>query len=350
MTLPIGFLGNPGFRLIAGLIFLVAFGWLFFRLSRGAGKAVFFLLSLALGALLWVSPIMQIVAYLGLGVLLLWVGIQRKSIQPDYQAAQAIVEGGGIKRGLTPPEAAVLLEMPLNRILSIVLVGLLKKGVVELALEYPLSLSVVANYRTREAVQDIQGRSAYRRAVAQKLNVIIHPFEEPFLELLEENNSKPLSTINFTAPLRALLRHTARRVGGYDLVETREYYRKHLGRARHDVALASKELRDHLSTSRGIPAAERSATNAHRLLEHHLEWVVLDETLIAYYQNFQPRWLPWSAEGFPGWANRLEEALAQTIPDGALIVDEGDTRLALRGRDPVSAEFFKAVYNQVWPG
>lgn len=344
-----GFLFDPAFRLAAGLVFFSLFSWLFYRFSRGSGKPIFFVLSLLLIALFWILPFLLIVAFLGLGVLLVWDGSRRRSNHPGYLPARALVEGGGIKRGLTPPEAAILLEMPLSRILTVVLTGLLKKGVLELAPVSYLSLQVAGDYRVRGSSLDAQGRNAQRRMAAQKHNVVIHPFEEPFLELLEENEGQPLPKLNFTAPLRALLRHTARRMGGYDLAETREYYRKHLGRARHDVALASARMNAQFASGEDSLVSGQNATDANRLLEHHLEWVVLDETLRDYYLGFQPHWLPWRTIGFPEWAARLERELAQSISEGGFFITTGNTRLTLDGDDPVSEEIFKAVYQQVWP-
>ncbi len=83
-------------------------------------------------------------------------------------------------------------------------------------------------------------------------------------------------------------------------------------------------------------------------MEHHLEWVILDGTLREYYRDFQPRWLPWHAEGFLDWVVGLEKALLQSIPTDGLVVSTGDSDLIINWQDPVSEEFFKAVYNQVW--
>ena len=47
-----------------------------------------------------------------------------------YMPPIAEVEGGGIKRGLTAPEAAALLEMPVSKVLALVIFGMLKKGMV----------------------------------------------------------------------------------------------------------------------------------------------------------------------------------------------------------------------------
>jgi hypothetical protein len=45
----------------------------------------------------------------------------------QYLPPRVGIESGGIKRGLTPPEAALLQELPLSRVLLLVIFGLLKK-------------------------------------------------------------------------------------------------------------------------------------------------------------------------------------------------------------------------------
>jgi hypothetical protein len=46
----------------------------------------------------------------------------------QYLPPRVGIESGGIKRGLTPPEAALLQELPLPKVLLLVIFGLLKKG------------------------------------------------------------------------------------------------------------------------------------------------------------------------------------------------------------------------------
>ncbi len=52
------------------------------------------------------------------------------------------VEGVGVKRGLTAVEAAILLETPLDKVLTMILFGLMKKGAVRVVSEKPLKLEL----------------------------------------------------------------------------------------------------------------------------------------------------------------------------------------------------------------
>jgi hypothetical protein len=288
------------YRLLAGGLFALAFGWVYFRLSRGAGKALFVLLLGGLSLVFWFSPLAHLLAFLGLSGLFAWDILRRRERRPAFQPARAIAEGGGVKRGLTAPEAAVLLEMPNHAVLAAVLIGLFKKGAIRLV-EGPVArLEVAPDFRARQVSPDAMQRAAHRRAAAQRHNAILHPHEEPFLELLEENTGQELRSLNFTVPLRALQRETARRVGGYDLEATRTYYRKHLGRARHDAARSSES-----------PAEDR-------LLAHHLEWLILDGAFAELYRGYRPAWLHLgdSKQDLVDWAAWLEQELASSDPAG----------------------------------
>src|SRR3990170_193204 len=61
---------------------------------------------------------------------------QRRKL--DYLPPKISIEGHGIKRGLTAVEAAILLETPLDRVLTMVLFSLIKKGAGKVTSETPL--------------------------------------------------------------------------------------------------------------------------------------------------------------------------------------------------------------------
>jgi len=58
----------------------------------------------------------------------------------DYLPPKIAIEGHGIKRGLTAVEAAVLLETPLDKVLTMILFSLVKKGAARVVKEDPLTL------------------------------------------------------------------------------------------------------------------------------------------------------------------------------------------------------------------
>ena len=76
-------------------------------------------------------------------VLIGWLsGRSKKRRRMEYLPPALAVEGSGIKRGLTAVEAAVLLEAPLNKIMTMILFGLVKKGIITVESEKPLKVQV----------------------------------------------------------------------------------------------------------------------------------------------------------------------------------------------------------------
>ena len=63
-----------------------------------------------------------------------------------YLPPKIAIEGHGIKRGLTSVEAAILLEQPMDKVLSMILFSVLKKGAAEVTTREPLEIKVEATY------------------------------------------------------------------------------------------------------------------------------------------------------------------------------------------------------------
>jgi hypothetical protein len=67
-------------------------------------------------------------------------GQQRKL---QYMPPQISIEGHGIKRGLTAVEAAILLEQPMEKILTMILFAVVKKGAAEVVTREPLEVKAI---------------------------------------------------------------------------------------------------------------------------------------------------------------------------------------------------------------
>ena len=68
------------------------------------------------------------------------IGNRRRKMQ--YLPPRISIEGHGIKRGLTAVEAAILLEQPLDKIMTMILFGVLKKDAAKVTMRDPLELQV----------------------------------------------------------------------------------------------------------------------------------------------------------------------------------------------------------------
>jgi hypothetical protein len=270
---------------------------------------------------------------------------RRKST--PYQPAVARIEGGGIKRGLTPPEGAVILGKPLNVTLTLVIFEMLRKGFLRQASATPLVVEVAEAFRTHGSGLSAQARGEQRRKAAQAINAALHKYEEPFLELIEEKPGIPATELDFGIAIQPLVRYVAGRVGGYNLEETRAYYRLIIDRA-------PREAR-----SDGKLTFERQ-----KVFDRNFGWVLLGEDFGSVLDqedySYVPVWMriEQGSRGdgeqgserqhvFPGFAQWAKGVMGAM--EGA--VDEKDVKLTLgKETDAVTATLMNDVARATFYG
>ena len=207
---------NPETRTVFAIGWFILFGIMFFRASSGTGWSCFLGLLVIFIILFVSSPGMQLLMIAALPGIWYLSEKSLKRRRGKYLPAIASVEGGGIKRGLTAPEAAVVLEMPLGQVLALTIFGMLKKGILEQVSEQPLKV------RVRDELA-VEGRRERRRA-AGDIGTLIHGYEQPFIETIVAAGDVPVEKMNFNIPMKQLIKQTAERLAGFDMEKTRSYY------------------------------------------------------------------------------------------------------------------------------
>lgn len=76
--------------------------------------------------------------FFGLMIYTATIGAKKRKLQ--YLPPKISIEGQGIKRGLTPVEAGILMEQPMDKIMTMILFGLLKKEAAEVVTKEPLEI------------------------------------------------------------------------------------------------------------------------------------------------------------------------------------------------------------------
>lgn len=264
---------SPGAQLISGLGLAALFALGFFRFTHGTGCALFFILSGLSGLILAAVPGLHFLAWPALGGLAFLVErtLKQKKVsqQKTYLPAMATVEGGGIKRGLTAPQAAVLLELPMSKVLTLVIFGLLKKGVVEKVKDDPLEVQVNPDY--------VVSRKERLKAAGQE-GSILHDYEHAFIERLSLHKGA-LKECDLNEALGGLVKTVVNRMSGFDLDETQDYYRQIIKRAWTEAeAIGEVPQRD-------------------EVLDRNFEWILLDDHWTDIFgrwsrggYDYRPRW------------------------------------------------------------
>lgn len=164
-----------------------------------------------------------------------WSVFWNKRRKLKYLPPALSVEGVGIKRGLTAVEAAILLERPLNSILTMIMFGLLKKRALTVLSDDPLRLELVS--------PQPEGK--------------LRSYETEFLESIKPDGS--LGEKNLQAALVKLVKEVNKKMKGFSRKETVAYYRSIVNRAWDQVEAAT------------------TAEIKSRYFDQGLEWMMMDD-------------------------------------------------------------------------
>ncbi len=350
------FIANPQVQMLWGGLVGLFLSIAFFRFSNFTGITVWLILIAAVvAAFVYLPPEVLVLlplpalAALGLNE---WFLKRRRT---DYLPPIAQVEGGGIKRGLTAVEAAILLEQPLSRVLMLVIYGLLNKGIVDAVKQDPLWLKVVEPYDNQSG--------KVRRKIAADQGVSMHEWENAFVDAIEAGRGLAVSEADFGDAMKSLIDRVVDRVVAFDLSDTVEYYEAIVARA--------------LTEASAIGEVEQATAEQQRVMDRNLDWLLLDDAshdLFVRHHWYRPRWhhrcygtsmpgLPTSvgsrpmsgapsaslkdvAASFAGWtenaAGDIAGALSPLSLESAGVVQSGAI-LDLSGVDKVTGEIIEAL-------
>lgn len=151
--------------------------------------------------------------FIGLTIYAATVGAKKRKLQ--YLPPKISMEGHGIKRGLTAVEAAVLMEQPMDKIMTMVLFGLLKKNAAEVTVKDPLTVKP-----------------------ADPLPADLYAYETDFLAAFEETNSAQRRKLLQTMMV-GLIRSVGEKMKGFSKRETVTFYEDIIKRAWDQVEQAA---------------------------------------------------------------------------------------------------------------
>jgi hypothetical protein len=214
-------------------IHLVVTYWSFKRLFFSSGKIVFFGLGVVGSITIYYFQIGFVLVFIIHTILIL---LARKGKQfSKYSGAKAIFEGGGIMRGLTPVEASILLETPYHEVLSLLFSEFALKEIVSISQAHPLKVEITEKISLGGQGDSLLERKEMRKAKAQNNHLLIYPYEDDFIEYLEQNAKINLTDLNFAFLVESLVERVADRVAGFNLPQTTEYYGQIIDRVKGEI-------------------------------------------------------------------------------------------------------------------
>jgi hypothetical protein len=164
------------------------------------------------------------------------------------------IEGTGVRRGLASPEAAILLEMPLDRVMTLILFNLARKGgVAVLARQPKLKLKVMDRSKATEE------------------------YEKSFLGTIGEDGYVSQAAMQKVAV--GMVKSVNEKMRGYSRKDTVKYYKQVIAQSWDEAKIAAGP-------------EERS-----RVLEDNYDWMTMDSDYRTRVRDhygtghyYQPRW------------------------------------------------------------
>jgi hypothetical protein len=132
------------------------------------------------------------------------LGVKKRKMK--YLPPKMKIEGHGIKRGLTAVEAAILMEQPMDKVMTMILFGTLKKEAATVEQQDPLKLTVT-----------------------DPLPEGLHPYEVEFLKAFKEPENKRRAALQ--KMMVNLVNSVSKKMKGFSRKETIAYYEDIMRRA-----------------------------------------------------------------------------------------------------------------------
>jgi len=195
------------------------------------------------------------------------VGAQKRKM--SYLPPKMKIEGNGIKRGLTAVEAAILMEQPMDKVLTMILFGTLKKEAATVIQQEPLELEV-----------------------SDPLPENLHPYEVEFLEAFKQPEKKRRAAMQ--EMIVNLVKGVEKKMKGFSRKETIAYYEDIMRRAWAMVETAE------------TPQVKSENYN------QTLEWTMLDDE----YQERTRRTFTGGPVFVPMWWPRYSPSYRRSIGGG----------------------------------
>lgn len=152
-----------------------------------------------------------IFAFFALTIYSATVGAKKRKLK--YLPPKISVEGHGIKRGLTAVEAAILMEQPMDKVLMMILFGVLKKGAAEVSKRDPLKIKV---YDPKP--DDLQ------------------PYEIEFLNAMQKDNRETKTDLQ--SMIINLVSSVSKKMKGFSRKESIAFYKDIMEKAWNQVETA----------------------------------------------------------------------------------------------------------------
>lgn len=164
----------------------------------------------------WICPVVFCLGFVGFMVFSIVTAVNNeKKRRLQYLPPKVAVEGNGIKRGLAAPEAAILMQKPMDKILTMILFSVVKKGAARVASQNPMKVEVIPNVQAD-----------------------LRPYESEFLQAMAFQRPAEQRR-GLQDMMTNLVRGVSEKMRGFSRKETVDYYQDIMNKAWQQVEQAN---------------------------------------------------------------------------------------------------------------
>jgi hypothetical protein len=250
-----------------------------------------------------------VIFYIGIGIIFLLLVVitivsllKSRSQKMSYFPASASMEGVDIKRGLTAPEASIILELPVEKTIALILYGLIIKSAITVLSIKPIKLK--------------------KNKISKEIK--LRAYEIDFIQAIDKNGGLDKNWLK--EMLIIFIKSVQRKMKGFSLINTKIYYRD-------IVSKAWKMLKE-----------AKAPQDINSILNEKPDWLMMDddfekniENSLAEREVMIPSWFFFikpSLEMLKKGIVSETEKKAITIPiDRIPIVSETITKLQSMGKE-----------------
>ncbi len=233
----------------------------------------------------------------GFFVLATWIGVvNERKRKLKYLPPKIRIEGHGIKRGLTAVEAAVLMEQPPDKVLTMILFSVIKKEAASVISQEPLKLEI-----------------------ADPAPPGLRPYETSFLEAFQRSKKRERQTA-LQNLMVDLIKSVGQKIKGFSHKETVAYYKKIMERAWQQVENAD------------TPEVKSEK------FDEHMGWTMLDKDFNRRTEDvfrtgpvYVPMWWHRYDPGYGGTIKSLGKPTTTSSSGGSTMPSSGGSLPTLPG-------------------
>ena len=279
------------------LLASTAFGWCYYRLLKGTGIPVGSLIGAGAAAFVMFNPVpgkvlTGLLVFAAIGV---EINFQRRKRQ--FGGGEMVFEGGGIRRGLSPVKAGVLLKLEPRELLLVGLVQMLQKGLVSYSVsDGGLYIRLTESMRVESEIINPAEKKRNRKLSAQRSGKLLSTDEDILLELVEQSEGEPVGSLPIQVWVDRLKTETLEDLEGFRLEKTIEYYDAYITHRLNGVAVGHFDANDYVDWMSLAYAAGELKT----------------DPLINLVKETRPGWLA-PDEDLYNWLATLKSGLTQPV-------------------------------------